>query len=453
MAAADSTKTKEEEKLLKLYNEKILPVGISESNKSDEIVDIISDYPWSAQQFSQRATDAGKSSYTHNIPFCYAIERMQTVNSSIANIINSLLGSSKAMLAAGKAGLQNIMNSTSKAKQAAAQVSGGNSNGGTQGQTQGQGTATSGQTGTQATAATPTPKKEDDANKQKAESPAQGSGNSDTTALANFLSNKGSILDHISSLGDDLVNSITPRLAEGNLANSDFLYPWRWLYLTKVTGKKFVFPTFTSNQLFKITNSWGADPNTKVTDFFEDLLKWPSQGAEIAYAFKNFTDFLPQEGQAISYEGYNIEKALGFNYNTAGDEFPCQFVLFNTTKKDAWRKNHRFIVMFLLRNLPLRTTMYSVKPPLLYDIIVPGVKHLPLCYVSNITVDAVGHVRNMTADNFLKEIVSETKNTQTLVPVPEAWRINISFKCLIPSTMNLILNTTNFPINVTTVTR
>ena len=109
--------------------------------------------------------------------------------------------------------------------------------------------------------------------------------------------------------------------------------------------------------------------------------------------------------------------------------------------------------MFILRNLPLRVTMYSIKPPLLYDLIIPGVKHLPLCYVSKINIDSQGHVRNMTADNFLKEIVSNTQNTKTLVPVPEAWKVQIIFKSLIPSTMNLILNTTNFPINVTTTTR
>lgn len=451
----DNTQEKDNDDLLKLYNEKILPVGISTPDKADEIVDIVTDYPWTVHQFSQRVVDADKASYTHNIPFCYAIERMQTVNSTVANIVSSLLGSSKALLAAGKGGLMNMMGRGTSLRAATNEVSGTS---GQQGQTQG---GTQGATITVPTVDSNgnlvgggvTPPKEDNTNTEKKETPASKSNDSEAQSLAGFLSNKGSILDHISSLGDDLVNAITPRLAESNMANSEFLYPWRWHYFTKVTGKKFVFPSFTANQLLKLTNTWG-DEKSKATDFFKIVLDRSEGWSEMAYAFKNFTDFLPKEGEAMTYEGFNLEKALGYNYNSsAGDEFDCQFVLYNTTKKDAWKKNYRFIVMFILRNLPLRVTMYSIKPPLLYDLIIPGVKHLPLCYVSKINIDSQGHVRNMTADNFLKEIVSNTQNTKTLVPVPEAWKVQIIFKSLIPSTMNLILNTTNFPINVTTTTR
>lgn len=435
---ADNSKTKDNDDLLKLYNEKILKVGISTSGKSDEIVDIISDYPWSVQQFSQRVTDANKTSYTHNIPFCYAIERMQTVNSTVANIINSLLGSSKALLAAGKEGMKNMGNRLLQAESAKKQIE----------SKQGEGTASGGTTST--------PPKQEKNQTEKKETPQNKSDESGVASLMNFLSSKGSILDHISSLGDDMANAITPRLAESNMANSEFLYPWRWHYFTRVTGKKFVFPAFKPDQLLKTAGQWGgSDPNSgKITDMFKDVIGWFEKGAEIAYAFKNFTDFLPQEGEAKTYENFNMEKAMGYTYNAgSGEEFSCTFVLYNTTKKDAWKKNYRFITMFILRNLPLRTTMYSIKPPLLYDVIVPGIKHLPLCYVSKTQIDSLGHVRTMSADNPLQDIVSSTQNTKTLVPVPEAWKVQITFKNLIPNTMNLILNTTNFPINVTTVSK
>lgn len=428
------TKKYEANALLKLYNEKVLPIGISGKDKSDEIVDIISDYPWTAQQFSQRSAESNKTTYTHNIPFCYAIERMQTINSSVAGIINALVGNSEATVAAGTDAAMNLAQTWLGNKKKAETPK----------------PAEEGSTGT----GTATPKREDEKKKAESETPANQGSSDEATGFLNFLKNKDTILSNIGSVEKDLSNSITPRLAEGNLQGSTFLEPWKWLYLTKTTSKKFVFPTLKSNSIFNTSNTWG-DSKGQVVKFFESLFdKLLQPAAEIAFGIRQFTDFMPKETQSMSFEGYDIENALGYNYKGAqGAEFPCEFVLYNTTKKDAWKKNYRFIVMFILRNSPLRTTLYSIKPPLLYDIIVPGVKHLPLCYVNNVTIDALGHVRNMRCDNFLKEIVSDAKSDTTLVPVPEAWRVSIKFKCLIPDTMNLILNTTSFPINVTTVTR
>ena len=442
--ADDAEKKKDiqiETDLLKLYDEKIIPIGITATDKEDEIIDIISDYPWSTHQFSQRTSEADKITYTHNIPFCYAIERQQTVNSAVTNIVNAILGSSYALVAAGTAGMKNLMGAKEESNKTQTSGSSGSSSGG----------SSSGSSS--ASSSTKTPKPTDSKETKEGEAPAKTESSKEASALNNFLSNPGSIMDYVSSVGTKVANYITPRLEESNLQGYQFLNPWRWLYFTKVTKKKYVFPTFNSTQLLQITNSWG-EGESKITDFFENVIKMVDVPAEIAFGVRQFTDFLPNQGEGVSYEGYNIEKALGYAYNGgSGPEFKSDFVLFNTTKKDAWKKNYRFLILFILRNMALRTSMYSIKPPLLYDVIVPGAKHLPLCYIANISLEALGHVRNMTAENFLKEIVTDAKNATTLAPIPEAWRVSITFKCLIPDTMNLVLNTTNFPINVTTVTR
>ena len=94
--------------LLNIYDKKILPVGITAAGKTNEIVDIVSDYPWTAQQFDQRNTESNKMTYTHNIPFCYAIERQQTIGAGAANIVNSLLGSTQALGGATAIALSSI---------------------------------------------------------------------------------------------------------------------------------------------------------------------------------------------------------------------------------------------------------------------------------------------------------------------------------------------------------
>lgn len=437
--AQEKTETQAQIDLLNLYNDKILTAGITEANKEEEIVDIITDYAWTAQEFTKSSPDGQQILYTHDIPFCYAIERIQTINSGITNILNTLLGTTSAILVAGTKGLEyllgSVVNPLSSSQSAA--------------------TATPQKTpeNPQPNGKETTTKPQNPEDAQKKEAPAQTNSSKEATAFKNFISQKDSILASLSKSGNDLANQITDRLAEGNLAGSDFLQPWKWLYFTKQTTKKYVFPTFNNNQLFNITNSWG-EASGELVKFVKSVTEFFKSGAEIAYGVRQIADFLPDSNQTTQYDEYNIEQALGYNYKgQVGPEFPVNFVLYNTTRKDAWKKNYRFLVMFLLRNMPLRTSIFSYKPPLLYDLIVPGVKHLPLCYVANVQVTSLGHVRHLEGDNILKEIVTDAKYSKTLVPVPEAWQVTITFKCLIPDTMNLILNTTNFPINISTVTQ
>ena len=432
--------------LLNIYDKKILPVGITAAGKTNEIVDIVSDYPWTAQQFDQRNTESNKMTYTHNIPFCYAIERQQTIGAGAANIVNSLLGSTQALggataiaLREGAALVSRYYTQGQAAEKANKEAEENAAKQRQQRQTQ--------EAGTPATPA---------ATNTSNELPQNNAGDqSSSSALSfkNMLAYTDSLISVLRGLGSDFSQKVSPRLLESHLAGSPFLEPWKWLYLTKATTKKYVFPCFTANDLLKATNSYGGGGamGGKIGGMFDSIIQWIQKFGEFAKGVKDFLDFFPQEGQSFSYENFEIEKALGYNYSgNGGQDFTSSFVLFNTTKKDAWKKNYRFLIMFLLRNIPFRTSIYSYKTPLLYDIIIPGIKHLPLCYVQNINISAQGHVRNMRGDNILREIVDTAVSSETIIPVPEAWRVDITFKCLIPDTSNLMLNLTSFPINITT---
>lgn len=135
-----------------------------------------------------------------------------------------------------------------------------------------------------------------------------------------------------------------------------------------------------------------------------------------------------------------------FNYNTDDtDEIKIDFVLFNTIAKDGkidqWKKNLYFIALFNMRNLPFRLDYTTYLPPLLYDVIIPGVKRLPFCYVSSFTATPYGLTRNMQIENFLGKIggADSSKNTKVNVPIPEAWGISITFKSMLARSANLML--------------
>lgn len=257
------------------------------------------------------------------------------------------------------------------------------------------------------------------------------------------MSSTTSAVSQIYQLVDDASKAIS-RLNEGNLANSAFLFPWRWLYFTKVTGKRFVFPTFTPSDLLNTNNKWGEvkNPFHEITDKLEN---W----AYNIRVFADITDLIPKPDGTSRYSGYKVEYPKGYAYDPENTpKLQSNFVLFNTIEKDAWKKNYRFLIMFILRNMAFRTSISSYQPSLLYDIIVPGVKHLPLCYVEQIDITPEGHVRTMPGENILKDVIGKVTNEKVQIPVPEAWRISIQFRCLIPDTANLLLDTLTLPINI-----
>jgi hypothetical protein len=116
--------------------------------------------------------------------------------------------------------------------------------------------------------------------------------------------------------------------------------------------------------------------------------------------------------------------------------------LYNTTRKNAWRDNFRFLYLFAVRNLPFRTEMMSFTPPLLYDIIVPGVKRLPICALSQMKVDPLGITRTLECDNFI------SGSGKIPVNVPEAWSVQLTFDCLIAPSANLMLANTIGELNI-----
>lgn len=481
-----------------LYRTKVLPAGIGASGKTKEIVDIITSYPWSAQTITSKQGTNGSVTFTHNLPYCYAIERQLTVGANITSVINTLLGNAGAMGESIKRSAGNTLGNLLEAlgglittgksnksegdknnqkteeqqqtpatkqeqekKKAQGETPQPQPAGGAEGATgatpttttdtttSGSGGQTGGETATGSRGGsqqTTEGSSGGGTKEQKSSDTTTPQGSSSSASAYKILTAQvENIAQALRDFGANVENTIT-RMGEGNLNSNPYLYPWRWLYFTKVTGKRFIFPTFSSNDILKMTSKWGdvKNPFSEITDIVED---WSYK----LKVFADATDILPQSGGTSRYMGYKIEYAKGFMYDPENCQtIVSRFVLYNTIKKDAWKQNYRFIMMFLLRNLPLRTSIYAYQPPLLYDIIIPGVKHLPLCYVENIDVSAEGHVRNMQADNILKEIVSDVKNKVIQVPVPEAWKIEIKFKCLIPDTMNLILSTTTFPINVTT---
>ncbi|MBQ7820512.1 MAG: hypothetical protein IJ341_12560 [Bacteroidales bacterium] len=233
-----------------------------------------------------------------------------------------------------------------------------------------------------------------------------------------------------------LTNEANELIKKNNLNRSSVLAPYKYLYITKETGKEYVFPLASQSASFSsLSNSWSNSdllpaPLQKAADGLFSLME---AGSKVSNFASNITDFLKGGGDT----GNNREMAKSYVYPQNGDSINVSFTLYNTTKLNAWKENYKFLFLFYMRNLPMRTDFASYVPPLLYDVIIPGVKQLPVCGVETLNIIPKGMTRVLTCENF---IAGDDKNASSLaVNVPEAWEVNIRFKSLIGSSMNLMI--------------
>lgn len=376
---------------LKDKKDEILKVSFG-SGESGGTIDILNSYPWIADEaiggvsvtgdvnWSSDSERFNVSNKKNNVPFCYAVERVSAVNASIANVANMIhaLGDQADKLAGATRNATNAMNIN---------------------------------TG-------------DDTIAGK--------------AIAAMEKGIGAVKDTLNTLKEKF--DFNKLLAENNLSSNIFS-PYKYLYITKPSGKKFVFPLANNDSSFgTIKNKWGAVK--KLPGFLEQTLGAGIQYLKQGAVMLNFMDNITKGAQGESSELDNVidEVPKSYSYPQDGDMVNVNFTLYNTTKLNAWKTNYRFLLLFVLRNLPMRVDAFSFTPPVLYDVIIPGVKRLPVCAVETFKVLPKGMIRSLTCDNFIKGSGTLTVN------VPEAWEVNIVFKSLIGASANMVLSEFNAEI-------
>ena len=201
---ASSTSSLSNSDRIKEWQTKFIDVSYkagSGNSSSAEIIDILSDYSWIADEIIEKNENSDKNSYSkkNNLPFCYIIERKSAANAGIANIINML----SSITEMGDKSLDAINNTTKTLA------------GGTFLETVGQ---------------------------------------KGTDAIKSISDKIKGTLNSI--IGNSKFNEL---LKANNLNDGDLLSPYRYLYITKETNKRYVMPLASdgSNDI-NVSNKWGT---------------------------------------------------------------------------------------------------------------------------------------------------------------------------------------------------
>ena len=87
----------------------------------------------------------------------------------------------------------------------------------------------------------------------------------------------------------------------------------------------------------------------------------------------------------------------------------------------------------------IKTSFARSIPPKIYNVTIPGMVNMPFAYISNLTVDFIGTVRN-------KEVSIADIGTIT-VPIPDAYDVTIQITSLLSDYANLMIGT-GFGVNI-----
>ena len=354
-------------------------------------------------------TDAYKAV---NVPFCYVTQWKQTLSSNIMNIINSI----SAGITAISDGLGTIADSSKL---------------------------------TEVSTAISKLKNSLFGKTQQGFNEAQQ--DNDTKSWAKWVSNTAAGLQQG-------IGILSQKVAPGNISNpavgTTWLSPYKFLYSLERTGKKYCFPMVANPPSNSIQNNFGeqADGGGLLNNsFFNGLISMMQGASNTVRDFKDVVNFLSTGLGSAGYIGSAVEKAKYFNFPTNTQEYRITFPLLNTVRANDWKKNYRFIILFMLRNLIFRKDSASYYPPLFYDLVIPGVIRQPFCYVGKFQVRPVGNVRTLGYDHTLINglNVAENANTNFSVNVPEAWIVTITFNSLLTTSANMVLSGL-YDLNITT---
>jgi hypothetical protein len=220
-----------------------------------------------------------------------------------------------------------------------------------------------------------------------------------------------------------------------------WLAPYKGLYFTQPTGWIFYLPFF-SNKYQATTNAWNDNSGD-------------SGSGKLLRGITNLDTELPRllgdlESTGTGNFGTYQEKSKFFQYSKDGDSISVSFPLINagSATYDDVLKNWQFIYLLLYNNRPERVNRNLLTPPPIYEVEIPGVRYMPLTYMSNIDIAYVGARRTMKISIPSQNSVSGTNYNTFSTIIPEAYQVSITLTSLVSESKNFMYAVAARPNNI-----
>ncbi len=135
--------------------------------------------------------------------------------------------------------------------------------------------------------------------------------------------------------------------------------------------------------------------------------------------------------------GTYIEKSQQFQMGQKGRDLSFKVPLLNTLNASDISTNWQLIFGLIYQNRPGRISKSIIDQPVIYEVNLPGVAHMPYAYISKLSVNFLGARRTMK----LQVPVSDESGTNIGVietTVPDAYELDITVTGLNEETRNML---------------
>ena len=205
------------------------------------------------------------------------------------------------------------------------------------------------------------------------------------------------------------------------------------IYLTKPTGFQYAFPYFES--MPPVSNEWGFEGNTALQGLASKLSEVVEEVAKVAF---------------ISQPGVYIQKPQYYQFSDTGQSITINLPLFNTIKRGTqpeYQRNYELLWLLAFQNKTYKTSFSRSMPSKIYSVTIPGIAAFPYSYISNMTIDFNGTVRNKEI-SLPKLSHSQITSQRVNVPIPDAYTVSITFQSLLADYANIMMSN-NFMTQLT----
>lgn len=241
-------------------------------------------------------------------------------------------------------------------------------------------------------------------------------------ALNTIKGAAGNVLDRLSNIDDENGEKDRLLLAANNLTSLE------GIYLTKPTGFRYSFPKYNFDIQGGNGGTWGTESDTPIIG---ELIE---AGIEVVDNISKVANF--------ASPGVYIEKPKYFQTADTGETQSVEFPLINTIQRGTEspiQQNYELLWLLAFHNRPYKTSFARTPPPKLYSVTCPGQFSMPYAYLSGMSVQFQGTVRNRTV-TVPSGNGSAVSTTQVSVPVPEAYIVKLSFTSLLANYGNTMIS-------------
>ena len=197
------------------------------------------------------------------------------------------------------------------------------------------------------------------------------------------------------------------------------------IYLTQPTGFQYAFPYF--EDMPPVSNSWGSDGNTALQGLASKISEVVEEVAKVAF---------------ISQPGVYIQKPQYYQFEDTGQSITINLPLFNTVNRGTqpeYQRNYELLWLLAFQNKTYKTSFSRSMPSKIYSVTIPGIAVLPYSYISNMTINFNGTVRNKEI-SLPKLSHSQITSQRVNVPIPDAYTVQITFQSLLADYANIMMS-------------